>query len=179
MIGFNTFYFKLAALILAGITATLAGMFNTLYKPIVSPEIAGLGFTVEGLLMLLIGGIGTLSGAMIGAAVLRLMEFYFSRWFGASASFVLGAIYVTDRDVSPLRHRGHVAAAPAGHQGRLAALAGALSTEQAHAGRRRPAMTAAPGHAGLRGAAALGGGLSTGGRGAGVGGDCGHNYLAR
>ncbi len=94
MIGFNTFYFKLAALILAGITATLAGMFNTLYKPIVSPEIAGLGFTVEGLLMLLIGGIGTLSGAMIGAAVLRLMEFYFSRWFGASASFVLGAIYV-------------------------------------------------------------------------------------
>ena len=44
--------------------------------------------------MLLIGGIGTLSGAMIGAAALRLMEFYFSRWFGESAGFVIGMVYV-------------------------------------------------------------------------------------
>lgn len=94
-IGFNTFYFKLAALIVASITAALAGMLHTLYKPIVSPEIAGLGFTVQGLLMLLIGGIGTLSGAMIGAAVLRLMEFYFARWFGESAGFVIGVVYVS------------------------------------------------------------------------------------
>lgn len=93
-IGFNTFYFKLTALIIASITAALAGTLHTLYKPIVSPEIAGLGFTVQGLLMLLIGGIGTLSGAMIGAAVLRLMEFYFSRWFGESAGFIIGAVYV-------------------------------------------------------------------------------------
>lgn len=94
-IGFNTFYFKLAALIVASITAALAGTLHTLYKPIVSPEIAGLGFTVQGLLMLLIGGIGTLSGAMIGAAVLRLMEFYFSRWFGESAGFIIGVVYVS------------------------------------------------------------------------------------
>jgi len=94
-IGFNTFYFKLAALMVASITAALAGMLHTLYKPIVSPEIAGLGFTVQGLLMLLIGGIGTLSGAMIGAALLRLMEFYFARWFGESAGFVIGVVYVS------------------------------------------------------------------------------------
>jgi branched-chain amino acid transport system permease protein len=93
-IGFNTFYFKLAALIVASITAALAGMFHTLYKPIVSPEVASLGFTVEGLLMLLIGGIGTLSGAMVGAAVLRLMDFYLARWFGESAGFIIGAVYV-------------------------------------------------------------------------------------
>lgn len=93
-IGFNTFYFKLTALVVASITAALAGMLHTLYKPLVSPEIAGLGFTVQGLLMLLIGGIGTLSGAMVGAAVLRLMEFYFSRWFGESSGFVIGAVYV-------------------------------------------------------------------------------------
>lgn len=93
-IGFNTFYFKLAALLVASITAALAGTLHTLYKPIVSPEIASLNFTVQGLLMLLIGGIGTLSGAMVGAAVLRLMEFYLSRWFGEAAGFVIGAVYV-------------------------------------------------------------------------------------
>lgn len=93
-IGFNTFYFKLAALVVASITAALAGTLHTLYKPIVSPEIASLNFTVQGLLMLLIGGIGTLSGAMVGAAVLRLMEFYFSRWFGETSGFIIGAVYV-------------------------------------------------------------------------------------
>ena len=63
-------------------------------KPIVSPEIVSLGFTVEGLLMLLIGGIGTLSGAMVGASILPLMDFYLARWFGESAGFVIGAVYV-------------------------------------------------------------------------------------
>ncbi len=94
-VGFNTFYFKLAALMLASSTAALAGMFHALYKPLVSPEIAGLGFTVQGLLMLLIGGIGTLSGAMVGAAALRLMEYYFTKWFGESASFMIGVVYVS------------------------------------------------------------------------------------
>lgn len=94
MLGYNTFYFKLAALILSAVTAGLAGALNTLYKPIVSPEIAGLGFTVDGLLMILIGGMGTLSGAMIGAGTFRLMDFYLNRWFGESAGFILGAVYV-------------------------------------------------------------------------------------
>jgi branched-chain amino acid transport system permease protein len=94
MLGFNTFYFKLAALMLSGVTAGLAGMLNTLYKPIVSPEIAGLGFTVDGLLMILIGGMGTLSGPMIGAGVFRLTDFYLNRWFGETAGFILGAVYV-------------------------------------------------------------------------------------
>jgi branched-chain amino acid transport system permease protein len=44
--------------------------------------------------MLLIGGMGTLSGAMVGAATYRLLEFYLHRWFGESAGFILGAAYV-------------------------------------------------------------------------------------
>jgi branched-chain amino acid transport system permease protein len=94
MLGYNTFYFKLTALIISAITAGLAGALNTLYKPIVSPEIAGLGFTVDGLLMILIGGMGTLSGPMIGAGTFRLMDFYLNRWFGESAGFILGAVYI-------------------------------------------------------------------------------------
>jgi branched-chain amino acid transport system permease protein len=94
MLGFNTFYFKLAALVLASVTAALAGMLNALYKPIVSPEIASMGYTVDALLMILIGGMGTLSGAMIGAALYRLLDFYLYKWFGESAGFLLGALYV-------------------------------------------------------------------------------------
>ncbi|MCP5094370.1 MAG: branched-chain amino acid ABC transporter permease [Chloroflexi bacterium] len=94
MLGYNTFYFKLVGLIVASITAALAGFFHTIHQPIVSPNVAGLGFTVAALLIILIGGVGTLSGAIVGAAVFRLLEFFLDKWFGESASFLLGLVYV-------------------------------------------------------------------------------------
>ncbi len=94
MLGFNTFYFKLVALSVASFVASLSGMLHTLFQPIVSPDIAAMAFTVKGLLTVLIGGVGTLSGAPVGAAVLRLMEFYLDKWFGESAGFILGVVYV-------------------------------------------------------------------------------------
>ncbi len=94
MLGYNTFYFKLVALIVASMTAALAGFLHTIHQPIVSPTVAGLGYTVAALLMILMGGIGTLSGAIVGAAVFRLLEFYLDRWFGEYASFLLGVVYI-------------------------------------------------------------------------------------
>lgn len=94
MLGYNTFYFKLSALIISSITAALAGFFHALHQPIISPAIASLGWTVAALLVILIGGIGTLSGALIGAAVFRLLQFYLDKWFGESADFLLGLIYI-------------------------------------------------------------------------------------
>jgi branched-chain amino acid transport system permease protein len=94
MLGYNTFYFKMAALTLSSITAALAGGLHTIYQPIVSPNVAGLGFTVTALLIILIGGVGTLHGALIGAAVFRLLDFGLRRQLGESASFINGAIYV-------------------------------------------------------------------------------------
>lgn len=94
MLGYNTFYFKLAALLLSSLTAALAGFLHTLYQPIVSPNTAGLGYTVAALLILLIGGVGTLNGAFVGAIVFRLLDYGLRRYIGESASFINGAIYV-------------------------------------------------------------------------------------
>lgn len=94
MLGYNTFYFKMAALILSSVTAALAGALHTIYQPIVSPNVAGLGFTVTALLIILIGGVGTLHGALVGAVVFRLLDFGLRRYLGESASFINGAIYV-------------------------------------------------------------------------------------
>lgn len=94
MLGYNTFYFKLIVLIIASITAALAGLIYALFQPIVTPEIATLAFTVEGLLIILIGGIGTLSGAMIGAATFKFMDFYLDKWFPEASAYILGIIYV-------------------------------------------------------------------------------------
>jgi branched-chain amino acid transport system permease protein len=94
MLGYNTFYFKLAALILSSLTAALAGMLHTIYQPIVSPNTASLGFTVTALLIILIGGVGTLTGALVGAVVYRLLDYGLRRYIGESASFINGAVYV-------------------------------------------------------------------------------------
>jgi branched-chain amino acid transport system permease protein len=94
MLGYNTFYFKLAALLLSSLTAALAGTLHTIYQPIVSPNIASLGYTVNALLIILIGGVGTLNGALVGAVVFRLLDYGLRRYIGESASFINGAVYV-------------------------------------------------------------------------------------
>lgn len=94
MLGFNTATFKFVVMIISSLTASMAGVLHALYQPIVSPSVADLSFTVVGLLMVLLGGVGTLSGAVVGAFVLRLLDFSLRRFIGESASFITGAIYV-------------------------------------------------------------------------------------
>lgn len=93
-LGYNTFWFKLFSLTVASITAAVAGMLWTMQQPIVTPQVASLGWTVAALLMILIGGVGTLTGAVVGAAVYRLMSFYLERWFGGLAPVLVGAAYI-------------------------------------------------------------------------------------
>ncbi len=94
MLGYNTFYFRLIVLIISSITAGLAGMLHMIHQPIVTPNVAGLGYTIVALLIILIGGVGTISGALIGAAVYRLVQYFLDRWFGESANFLLGVVYI-------------------------------------------------------------------------------------
>jgi branched-chain amino acid transport system permease protein len=94
MLGYNTFWFKLLALTVSSITAALAGVIHSLHQPIVTPNVAGLGWTVTALLIILIGGVGTISGALVGAAVFRLLQFYLERWFGGASGILIGIAYV-------------------------------------------------------------------------------------
>ena len=94
MLGFNTFYFKLMALIVSAITAALAGAMHGLYSPIIRPGIASSHYTIAALLIILIGGIGTLDGALIGAVTFRLMSFFLEKWFGGASQVIVGLVYV-------------------------------------------------------------------------------------
>jgi branched-chain amino acid transport system permease protein len=71
-IGYNTLKFKLLAISLAGMLAALAGMLSAILNKKVGPDMLSVDYTVNPLLMTIIGGVGTFSGPVIGAAGLRL-----------------------------------------------------------------------------------------------------------
>lgn len=94
MLGYNTFWFKTLALVISSLTAVLAGVLHTMHQPIVTPDIAGLLFMVTILLVVLIGGAGTITGALVGAAIFRLLQYYLDRWFGGASGLLIGLVYV-------------------------------------------------------------------------------------
>lgn len=73
-IGYNTLNFKLLSILLAAMMAAVAGMLHILLNKKVGPEILGVAYTVDPLLMTIIGGIGTFTGPVIGATGLHLLE---------------------------------------------------------------------------------------------------------
>jgi branched-chain amino acid transport system permease protein len=72
--GFSTYAYKLAAFVLAGALAGLAGVLLALKDGYVNPELASWHESGAVLLMIILGGIGHLRGAVIGAAAFVLLK---------------------------------------------------------------------------------------------------------
>jgi branched-chain amino acid transport system permease protein len=87
-VGYQTYNYKLAAFVIAGMLAGLSGMLMATKNGIVNPEMLSWHESGAVLLMIILGGLGSLRGAVIGAiAFVLLKEFYSSEAvFGAFAS---------------------------------------------------------------------------------------------
>jgi branched-chain amino acid transport system permease protein len=92
-IGCDVARFKLAAFVLAGVLAGLSGALMTYLNVFVSP--AQLNWTTSGqvLVMVIIGGAGTLIGPVLGAALVLLLQNFVSaqtdRW-----PMIMGAVFI-------------------------------------------------------------------------------------
>jgi len=73
-IGYYTLRFKLFSITVSAMLAASAGILHMLFNKKVGPEMLSLAFTVDPLLMTIIGGLGTLAGPVVGAGVLLLIE---------------------------------------------------------------------------------------------------------
>jgi branched-chain amino acid transport system permease protein len=93
MLGYNTWLHKYIAFIIAGGFGGLSGVLWAHANGIVSPEDVVLTTSVDALLMVVLGGAGTLVGGAIGAGVVVLLREYVSTlvpWW----QYVLGGLYV-------------------------------------------------------------------------------------
>jgi branched-chain amino acid transport system permease protein len=77
-IGFNTLSYKLFSIVVASVMAGLAGIIHGLLnKQGISPQLFGVNYTVDALLMTIIGGVGTFTGPVLGATGLHLADVAF------------------------------------------------------------------------------------------------------
>ncbi|MBM4425164.1 MAG: branched-chain amino acid ABC transporter permease [Chloroflexi bacterium] len=92
-LGYNTFRYKMAAFVIGGAFAGLAGALLTHFTQHAAPETLYWATSGQVMIMLIVGGVGTLVGPMLGAAVIRLLPTFVSsyteRW-----EIVLGLVFI-------------------------------------------------------------------------------------
>lgn len=99
-LGFNVTAYKIGAMTIAGVVAGLAGVaMATIDTRFAIDTLSSTGPTIEVLLMTIVGGVGTLIGPVIGAAVVKLLAYLlpnltevsplFQRW-----QLLLGLVYI-------------------------------------------------------------------------------------
>lgn len=103
-LGYDTLRYKLVAIVVASMLAGVAGILHGVLAKKIGPEVMGVNYTVDALLMTIIGGAGTFAGPVLGAASLELADTVFrdavinigglSIDIGERWTLILGLIFV-------------------------------------------------------------------------------------
>ena len=72
--GYATYWYKLAAFVIAGALAGVAGFLLAARDAVVNPELLAWHHSGEVLLMLILGGVGSLRGAVLGTVTFILLK---------------------------------------------------------------------------------------------------------
>jgi branched-chain amino acid transport system permease protein len=109
-VGYAVSRYKLLAFVIAGIFAGLAGSLYSQFNGSITPDAFFWTTSGEALLMVVIGGTGTLGGAVLGAAAFILLQSlvstYTERWMLIlGATFILFVLFAPGGIVGALRGR--------------------------------------------------------------------------
>jgi branched-chain amino acid transport system permease protein len=100
MLGYNIWLHKYIAFMIAGGVAGFAGVLFAYYNGFITPADMDLSVSIEVLLMVALGGRGTLLGPAVGAAVIvllkNLVSVYTQRWL-----LILGLVYIVTIRYAP------------------------------------------------------------------------------
>jgi branched-chain amino acid transport system permease protein len=76
-LGYPTFRYKLVCFVISGALAGVAGYLSAVQFGVVNPEMLGWHLSAAVMMMVILGGMGTLVGPAIGAALWMLLELGF------------------------------------------------------------------------------------------------------
>lgn len=92
-LGFNVWLIRWITFVISGFLGAVAGLMYVYYHQFISPHSLSLANSAEMLLMVIAGGAGTLSGPLVGAALVLLLKnvasAYIDRWI-----MVLGFVFI-------------------------------------------------------------------------------------
>jgi branched-chain amino acid transport system ATP-binding protein len=93
-LGYRTFVHKYLAFVIAGFIAALAGILSATYNSFVSPRDLSLELSFDAMLMVILGGTGTLVGPIIGALVVTALRYLLSVYIADYWLIVLGLVFI-------------------------------------------------------------------------------------
>ena len=113
--GFSTYPYKLAAFVISGMVAGAAGVLFAVKDGFVNPELMSWNVSGTVLMMIILGGLGSLHGAVLGAFAFSLLQEFFKsqaifgdfarHWhLGVGATIIL-AVALLPRGLAGLRLR--------------------------------------------------------------------------
>jgi urea transport system permease protein len=94
LLGYDARRYKLAVFVIGAGIAGLAGVLFTNWGSFIGPNVFSIVFTAQIIVWLMVGGLGTLGGAIIGTIIIQ----YLTTWLGEAkitdTNLVLGVIFV-------------------------------------------------------------------------------------
>jgi branched-chain amino acid transport system permease protein len=92
-LGYNPFWYKLAAYVMAAQIAAFGGLIYPLLRGFVAPHLFGFEVSTKAVVVSLVGGIGTLIGPLVGSVIITFLESVVGSYTERHL-FVLGIIFV-------------------------------------------------------------------------------------
>jgi branched-chain amino acid transport system permease protein len=104
--GYNTRLRKVLGFVVSGVFAGLAGVLFVHYNGGISPQSVGASVSGLAMVMVIIGGAGTLYGPVVGAAVVLLLQYFISlytpeRWPSFLGAIFIGAVFLAKGGILP------------------------------------------------------------------------------
>ncbi|WP_449539382.1 branched-chain amino acid ABC transporter permease [Ferdinandcohnia sp. Marseille-Q9671] len=98
-LGYNVIHYKIIASVVAGIIASISGSMYVLTLRFVNTSVFALDVTLDALLMTIIGGVGTLVGAIIGAGLIEFAHHWLTgltkvHWIFERWMIFFGILYI-------------------------------------------------------------------------------------
>ncbi|MFA7406297.1 MAG: branched-chain amino acid ABC transporter permease [Anaerolineaceae bacterium] len=94
MIGYNPVTYRTIAFVSSSIFAGFAGALYSIWNASATPTMVSGVMTVNALIITILGGMGTLVGAILGAAIMQVISQFFYTWFGARWPLVFGILFI-------------------------------------------------------------------------------------